>query len=182
MKTTQMVFTSALALFVASISFAKPNAKQIQATLQRNYGTMDHAFRTKNMSPLNTLLDSRFTATDPMGHKVDKAAMIKDFSNMAKRAKSITWPRKISSIKLVKGEAVVIVSGMFTALFPSQKGPAMKMQLQATNRDVWVDHHGKWQLLKTVILHRTAYMNGQPMSMPSGKPGKPHPSRPTPSQ
>lgn len=167
MTTVRMFSTAIVSVFVVSLGLAAPKPSAVKATLQGKYNQLDHAFRVKKLGILKTMLDDRFTATDPMGNKVGKAAIIKDFTGMSHRAKSITWPRKVTSITLQKGEAVVMVSGMFTAMFPTAKGPAQKMQLQATNRDVWVNHHGKWQILKSVILHRTAYMNGKPMNMPT---------------
>ncbi len=180
MKPSRFLPLATLSLITLSSAHAGLKKVSVEAKLQHDYNLVTQGMQHKNLSCLHWMLDPHFTATDPTGVVVTKAEIIKDFTQMSKRAKSLTWPRHIKSIKLTKNEAIVIVYGTFSAEFAGPHGKLQKNQLIATNRDTWVDHHGKWTLLKSVILHRTALINGKPMKMPMS--GKSHPKPEAPSQ
>ena len=171
---TVKIYRFALLAATTAVLSAAYAGDSVTKELKANYAAMTSAFLKKDINPIAAFLSTDFYVEDKSGKKIPRATILVDYQNQMKMLKDVSWGRKITNVAVSGSTYLVTVEGTVEGTFTprprkDQKPLAPlkphKLHLVATAKDSWTKSGGKWLLHKTVILSRSAMVDGKPVPM-----------------
>jgi ketosteroid isomerase-like protein len=145
---------------------------QLKKTIQGNYDKMTKALRANDSKTYFSFMDKSYVRTGK-GMTITLEQSKQMFPRQVSMMKSVT--RLVATVKsvTVKGsQAIATVEQKIVLKQTGTDGKPHVVAIDGTSKDIWIKSGNGWKLKSGENIKATQTLDGKPIQIPTGQPGK----------